>query len=249
MTNKKPRASRNTELAVGINRLSRAAMFRKRAIYKMLKKAKPASKPAAAKPAAAATKTKTVGGAKNGKTRVVPSVKAAKFYPAEDIKQPLKTRKSQRPTKLRSSITPGTVLILLAGRFRGKRVVFLKQLASGLLLVTGPYKVNGVPLRRVNAAYVIATSTKVDVSKVKVPQTINDAYFKKAAEKKSKKPTEAGMFEKPAEKKAIAAQRVADQKSVDAGLLAALKTVPKLKAYLNASFSLKNGQAPHLMKF
>ena len=32
----------------------------------------------------------------------------------------------------------------------------------------GPFKVNGVPLRRVNQAYVIATSTTVDVSKVDV---------------------------------------------------------------------------------
>lgn len=83
---------------------------------------------------------KAIGGKANGEKRLISTSKASKYYPAEDVKQPKLSRKAAKPTVLRKSITPGTVLILLAGRFRGKRVVFLKQLESGLLLVTGPFK-------------------------------------------------------------------------------------------------------------
>ena len=155
--------ARSKELVSGVGRLSRSAVFARRGLYKGQKKS---DKPIAAE--TPATKEVTVGGDKNGSTRLVPTKKAPRFYPAEDVRQPKKSRKTPKPAKLRSSITPGTVLILLAGRFAGKRVVFLKQLASGLLLVTGPYKVNGVPLRRVNQAYVIATATKLDLGDFKV---------------------------------------------------------------------------------
>ena len=155
--------ARSKELVPGVGRLSRSQVFAKRGLHKGQKKSQ---KPAAAE--APATIEKQIGGAKNGGKRIIPAQKAPRFYPAEDVRVPKKSRKANKPTTLRSSITPGTVLILLAGRFRGKRVVFLKQLASGLLLVTGPYKVNGVPLRRVNQAYVIATSTKLELGDFKV---------------------------------------------------------------------------------
>lgn len=110
-------------------------------------------------------------------------------------------RKSIRTTTPRSTLTPGAVLILLAGRFRGKRVILLKNLPQGVLLVTGPFKVNGVPLRRVNARYVIATSYKVDLSGIdskKVEEVSSEKYF--TAEKGEKKKGEEAFFkqgEKP----------------------------------------------------
>merc|ERR1712205_277454 len=112
--------------------------------------------------------------------------KASRYYPAEDVKQKLNNHHNNKQTKLKKSISEGSVLILLAGRFKGSRVVFLKQLDSGLLLITGPYAVNGVPLRRVPQSYVIGTQTKVDISGLTVPANINDDFFKKPKAPKKK---------------------------------------------------------------
>merc|ERR1719224_147687 len=146
--------------------------------------------------------SKTIGGSKNGGKREV-GPKAPKFYPADDVPVKAPSAREAAPkgvAKLRKSIKPGTVLILLAGRFRGRRCVFLKQLPSGLLLVTGPYAVNGIPMRRVNQAYCIATSTTVDIKGVDAKK-FDDAYFGKAKVSKSakkKKNEEDFMAEAPA---------------------------------------------------
>jgi large subunit ribosomal protein L6e len=201
-------------------------------------------------PEAPATKEVQVGGEKNGSTRLVPTSKAPRYYPADDVRQPKKSRKSPKPTKLRPSIVPGSVLILLAGRFRGKRVVFLKQLESGLLLVTGPYKLNGVPLRRVNQAYVIATSTRVDLEAFEVDPKINDAYFAKAAVKGAHS-AEAEFFEegKPKPKEPFPEAKSADQKVVDKAVIAAIQKQANLAKYLKATFGLTKGQFPHQLVF
>merc|ERR1711964_359534 len=182
------------------------------------------------------------------KAKATPAAKKdTRYYPAEDTKIRLtNSHNNSKQTKLRASITPGTVVILLAGQFKGKRVVFLKQLASGLLLVTGPYKVNGIPLRRVPQSYVIATQTKVDVSKVSVPASVNDALFKKT--KSGKKKDDELFFEKDKES-SIDDARKALQKQVDDKLVAEVSKVPLLKAYLSSKFSLKKGQKPHAMTF
>lgn len=151
------------------------------------------------------------------------------------------------PPKVRSSIVPGTVVIILAGRFRGKRVVCLKALKSGLLLVTGPYKMNGVPIRRVNQAYVIATSTKIDVSKIDV-SNITDEYF--ARQKVKKGDAEEEFFKGDAPKPAIVSDaRKADQLKVDTALLSIIAQTPMLEGYLASLFTLKKGDKPHNMKF
>lgn len=150
---------------------------------------------------------------------------------------------STQIAKLKQGLVPGSVVIVLAGRFQGKRVVVLKQLASsGLLLVSGPFEVNGVPVRRINQSYVITTSQKVDLTGVDASK-IDDAYFKRIANDATTK------LPKPEAYAKWLAARKEVQKQIDSALLKNIAATPMLKEYLGARFSLQNGQLPHLMKF
>jgi large subunit ribosomal protein L6e len=172
------------------------------------------------------------------------------WYPVTDEKKRFKRKcKLPKSAKLRSSITPGTVLILLSGRFRGRRVIFLKQLKSGLLLVTGPYKFNGVPLKRVNQAYVIATRTKVTLGNIPQLDKIEDGFFKKVPIKR----TDLGEVILPkdeAEKRLrITEDRKTFQSNVDTEVKKAIGNTPYLKDYLRNRFALKSGQQAHNLVF
>lgn len=176
------------------------------------------------------------------------------WYPADDEKAHYKRRRNQAKACVgRKNIQPGQVVILLSGNHRGRRVVVLKNLPSGNILVTGPYSVNGVPLKRVNPAYVIATSTKVALDGVAA--NVDDSYFKKqtrftknqlknASETRNKKCQEG----KDAEGK-WKADAKNTQKAVDAKLVENIKKVEHLKGYLSTRFTLTGGARPHELKF
>ena len=169
------------------------------------------------------------------------------WYPVSDLKTHFKRKcKVPKKTHITPELTPGQVLILLSGRFRGRRVVYLKKLESGLLLVTGPYKYNGVPLKRVNAAYVLPTNTKVKVDG-KVAEKIDDKFFKRVEVKREK---EEDFFEEAKTKKdRVTAERTQAQNEVDGVVKKAVDEVPMMKEYLRNRFALKNGDKPHQMKF
>ena len=169
------------------------------------------------------------------------------WYPVSDLKSHFKRKcKAPKNTHISAPLTPGQVVILLSGRFRGRRVVYLKKLETGLLLVTGPYKYNGVPLKRVNAAYVLPTNTSVKIDG-KVAEKINDEFFKRVEISREKK--EDFFVEDKAKKERVTKERTDAQNEIDTVVKKAVDGVPMMKEYLRNRFALKDGDKPHLMKF
>ena len=169
------------------------------------------------------------------------------WYPVSNLKSHFKRQcKAPKASHISAPLTPGQVVIILSGRFRGRRVVYLKKLESNLLLVTGPYKYNGVPLKRVNAAYVLPTNTKLNIN-AEIAKNVNDKFFDRVDIERTK---EEDFFEDKEKKKGrISENKKKLQTEVDTEVKKAVDGVPMMKEYLRNRFALKNGDKPHLMKF
>ncbi|CAG9580637.1 putative 60S ribosomal protein L6 [Leishmania major strain Friedlin] len=185
------------------------------------------------------------------------AVSAAKRKAAKKV-----SRKSPEYTTLRKSCAPGAIAIILAGRFRGRRAVILKQLPhNGPLVVSGPMKYNGVPIRRIDSRYVIATSTTVDISSVDTAPITAEVFQRPKAEKptksegdfmgdkqKAKAEKAAKKTSKAGKKTLVSDARAQLQKKIDAALIAAIKKDAQGKekaGYLRSVFTVKPGDAPH----
>ncbi|KAM7534103.1 hypothetical protein Aperf_G00000105848 [Anoplocephala perfoliata] len=179
-------------------------------------------------------------------------------------KMSIERRNRDKPSKaiqrwrLRKSLQKvGTIVILLAGRHKGKRAVVIgRHKFSGLLLVTGPFKLNGVPIRRVHPDYVIATKTIIKMDKIPLPGRMQTRqYFARQRPGNKSKTTEENLFVDPsANKKAyvLKEERKNDQKLIDKRVLAAIKRDKNAKmlfAYLRSLFSLSRTDKPHKMVF
>jgi large subunit ribosomal protein L6e len=168
--------------------------------------------------------------------RPITKVIRDKWYPfrIQKIK-----RGVNNPTKLRRGLKPGSIVILLTGPYRGRRVVFLKQMQhSGLLLITGPFTINGVPLRRVSQRFVIITSTTIDISGVNGIDAVTDAYFKRPKK-----------FDKKSKKAKLPAEKRNTQLNIDKQVWSVVDNEDLMKQYLRSYFTIKPGQPPHAVRF
>ena len=247
----------------GLMRFSRGRMFQRRALFRIGKwkeqqaklktdKTKKTTGSIQKKKRTPALVKKPLGGERNGKERLVRTKRFPRYYPTEERPKKFNVKRKKfndHPRRFRSSLAPGTVVILVAGKHAGKRVVVVKHLSSGLLLVTGPYKLNGVPLRRVNQIYVIATSTKLDISAGKF-DAMDDAFFKRI--RPAKKNAEKDIFDTKKEKPKLSEERCQAQRTIDSVVLNAIKANADsrlLRSYLKSRFQLWNGVLPHKLKF
>mmetsp|Transcript_29247 Transcript_29247/g.57225 ORF Transcript_29247/g.57225 Transcript_29247/m.57225 type:complete len:203 (+) Transcript_29247:25-633(+) len=134
--------------------------------------------------------------------------------------------KKKKANKSHEKIKKGSVIILLGLKFQGKKAILLKITKKGFFVISGPFSINGIPLRRINPRYALPTEINVDLSNMKLG-FINDNYFN-FLKKSSKFSSE---YQK---QKLISVHRVR-QSAIDEYLKKEIKKHFFLKFYLKSS--------------
>ncbi|VWU50490.1 60S ribosomal protein L6-2, putative [Hepatocystis sp. ex Piliocolobus tephrosceles] len=173
--------------------------------------------------------------------------------------------------KQRKSIEVGKVAIILTGNHMGKRCIITKVLDSGLLAVVGPYKINGVPLKRVDPRYIVVTSTNIfnlkDFSAVKedflkLTEKVDDSIFITSRDLKNKKKKlmknkKDALFmsnvldhlKKLAKEDPTFIKQKAINEEISNLITPAIKQNKIFTKYIKSRFTLRNNMALHKLKF
>jgi len=190
---------------------------------------------------------------KDGKKMMVKTTKLlAKKMPMGDIPMPRKGKLHSH--KLRKSITPGTIGIILKGPQKTRRVVFIKQVESGLMIVANP--VAGLEPTTVDSRYFLSTKVKLDISGVKVPEEMVHSHFHNKAERRKAylKARRAGtvLGELELKPKGFTDEQKAINKKLDDQLIPVIQKHADgavLENYMKAKFTLTHRDFPHRMVF
>jgi len=153
----------------------------------------------------------------------------------------------------------------------------VKHLPSNLVVVSGPFRLNRVPLRRVDAAYLIGTSVQINLpeilkkelsevtddhfskklkaKKLNQKSALSKKYLKEKKEKGTAEKSETGQkrkredTDKDRKVKKRKTAKAAFQAKIDSPLMAEIKKQPELDNYMRSRFFLTEGQFPHALKF
>ena len=109
----------------------------------------------------------------NLKTRSAQIIKvvAEGRYDTEDISQMEREfvlKHAPKPRVLRTDLQPGNIVVMLEGPYTGKRAVFVKQLGSGMAVVSGVRDVNGVPPVRIDERFLFKLSATVSIPSINI---------------------------------------------------------------------------------
>lgn len=167
--------------------------------------------------------------------------------------------KKTKRSGVRASLQPGVIAIILRGRFKGRHVIVLGQAngdqgRSSLVVTAGPYACNGVPMRRIDPAYLIATQTRIDLSALDTSALTSDIF---KIQKKDRKRKGEGDFmgdckTNVARKPKYTKEFRDVEKVMDQRLMETIKKDERRKAllgYLRSVFTINSGDMPHRMKF